>query len=75
MLHFLIDKIEIRLNEILSHHQRIKRDLINGVDSIFKAMIGNLDVNEGEYNEKITEQLQLNQNKLKKKTRLKPKVH
>ncbi|CAH2003047.1 unnamed protein product, partial [Acanthoscelides obtectus] len=71
-LYFLERKVDGKLNDIFlstyetfpSFSVRIKRGLINGLGSIFKAMTGNLDASDGEKFESLISDLQHNQNKL-----------
>ena len=58
------EKVEIKLSEILFYPKRVKRGMINGLGSIFKAISGNLDANDGERYEKMISNLKTNQGKL-----------
>ncbi|XP_074035629.1 uncharacterized protein [Leptinotarsa decemlineata] len=64
ILKFVEENAEKKLIEILPHPSRTKRGLINGLGSIFKAVTGNLDANDGERYENLIKQLQQNQNAL-----------
>lgn len=64
ILNLTKEKTETKIKEILPHPERTKRGLINGLGSIFKAISGNLDANDGERYEKMIKNLQENQNKL-----------
>lgn len=64
ILNLTKERVEIKIKEILPHPERIKRGLINGLGSIFKAISGNLDANDGERYEKLIENLQTNQRNL-----------
>lgn len=64
ILNLTKEKVEIKIKEILPHPERTKRGLINGLGSIFKAISGNLDANDGERYEQMIKNLQENQNKL-----------
>lgn len=66
ILNVTMTKTETKLLEIIPHPKRIKRGLINGIGSIFKAITGNLDAADGERYEHLINQLQNNQNKLGK---------
>ncbi|CAH2019428.1 unnamed protein product, partial [Acanthoscelides obtectus] len=65
-------KVDGKLNDIFpstyetvpSFSVRIKRGLINGLGSIFKAITGNLDASDGEKFESLISDLQNDQNKL-----------
>ncbi|CAH1962714.1 unnamed protein product [Acanthoscelides obtectus] len=72
VLYFLERKVDGKLNDIFpstyetvpSFSVRIKRGLINGLGSIFKAITGNLDASDGEKFESLISDLQNDQNKL-----------
>nr|CAI5835495.1 unnamed protein product [Callosobruchus analis] len=72
MLYFLERKVDGKLNDIFpstyetfpSFSIRIKRGLVNGLGSIFKAITGNLDARDGERFESLISELQNNQNKI-----------
>ncbi|CAH2019537.1 unnamed protein product [Acanthoscelides obtectus] len=72
VLYFLERKVDGKLNDIFpstyetvpSFSVRIKRGLINGLGSIFKAITGNLDASDGEKCESLISDLQNDQNKL-----------
>nr|CAI5842191.1 unnamed protein product [Callosobruchus analis] len=72
MLYFLERKVDGKLNNIFpstyktfpSFSIRIKRGLVNGLESIFKAITGNLDARDGERFESLISELQNNQNKI-----------
>ena len=64
ILNLTREKVEIKIKEILPHPKRTKRGLINGLGSIFKAISGNLDANDGERYEEMIKNLQENQQKL-----------
>lgn len=54
------------ISNIYGQSTRNKRGLINGLGSIFKAITGNLDANDGEHFENLIQQLGSNQVKLQK---------
>lgn len=58
------DRVENKIKEIIPHPERIKRGLVNGLGSIFKAVTGNLDASDGERYEKLIYELRQNQNNL-----------
>nr|CAI5841906.1 unnamed protein product [Callosobruchus analis] len=70
--YFLERKVDGKLNDIFpstyetfpSFFIRIKRGLVNGLGSIFKAITGNLDARDGERFESLISELQNNQNKI-----------
>nr|CAH7743082.1 unnamed protein product [Callosobruchus chinensis] len=72
MLYFLERKVNGKLNDIFpssydnfpSFSIRIKRGLINGLGSVFKAITGNLDARDGERFESLISELHNNQNEI-----------
>lgn len=58
------NRIDNKIKEIIPHPQRIKRGLVNGLGSIFKAVTGNLDANDGNRYEKLIHELRENQRNL-----------
>lgn len=63
-MNFIENKVEGKLWEILPQPKRKRRGIINGLGSIFKSITGNLDASDGEYYEKIIQQLKDNENNL-----------
>lgn len=68
--------VENKLLEILpleginkQKSRRIKRGLINGLGSIFKAITGNLDANDGQHFEDLIQKLNSNEIKLQKQVK------
>lgn len=57
---------EILPIENIYRNSRIKRGLINGLGSVFKAITGNLDASDGERFEDLIQKLSSNQGKLQK---------
>lgn len=64
LLKLIQDRVESKIKEIIPHPKRTKRGLINALGSVFKAVTGNLDANDGERYESLIKELQTNQNKL-----------
>lgn len=64
LLEITQDRVETKIKEIIPHPDRIKRGLVNGLGSIFKAITGNLDASDGERYEKLISELRHNQNNL-----------
>lgn len=64
LLKLIQDRVESKIKEIIPHPKRTKRGLVNALGSVFKAVTGNLDANDGERYENLIKDLQTNQNKL-----------
>nr|CAH7729552.1 unnamed protein product [Callosobruchus chinensis] len=72
MLYFLERRVDGKLNDIFpstydnfpSFSIRIKRGLINGLGSVFKAITGNLDARDGKRFESLISELLNNQNEI-----------
>lgn len=64
LLNILQMRVETKIADVIPHPKRLKRGLVNVAGSVFKAITGNLDASDGEYYDKVINNLQHNQNEL-----------